>query len=203
MSWVLYFTVGLIISLIGSVPPGLITLNIMQRTVYKGSAAGIMVGLGAGIAEFVYPLISLLFLSFFLGENQFNQYIRILSVFVFAAMGIYYLLKKGEIVIKEEKIRTRFLYQDFGKGVILGFTNMLIIPFWVLVATLLETNEMSFGDMGLNVIFSLGALIGALIVFFLYVKLVRILISRFEKIGRWMNKIVGMLFLGTGAVSVV
>ena len=75
-----YISCGFILSLLGSIPIGMITLLIIHRTIEYGPRAGLSVGLGATIAEFVYTVVALKFVQLLLGNHQISQGIELASL---------------------------------------------------------------------------------------------------------------------------
>lgn len=121
MTILLYFFIALLLSFLGSIPIGLITLTITQQTIEKGKKSGIMIALGATIMEFVYTYIALISLDFFSTTNAVDFYIKILATIVFLGMGLYYLFKEDKAT--NQKLIS-YDYVDFLKGIIVGAVNM-------------------------------------------------------------------------------
>ena len=189
-----YAIVGFFLSVLGSIPLGLITITNMERTVHRGTWSGIVVALGATVAEFLYTFIALKFLSYFLEQVQISQSINIFSVFVFLGLGIFYFFRTAGTSISGKSPLMRHHYQDFFKGVIIGFMNMLIIPFWIFIGAMLETHNMYFASDRLILVFSAGAALGALAIFLLYVKLVKLIAKKIKQVVHYTNRVVGVLF---------
>ncbi|MDH3651118.1 MAG: LysE family translocator [Saprospiraceae bacterium] len=192
MFW--YLLAGFGLSFLGSIPLGLITLTIIERTVHRGMWSGVAVSLGASIAEFVYTVIALKFLSFFIAEDDFGDKIKLFSIFIFLGLGLWYLLRINSPSITIKSVLFRHYYYDFFKGLIIGFMNLLIIPYWILVGSMLESNGMLFSENQVIVIFSGAAVAGALSVFLIYVRLVRIIVRKIKLVIQYTNRAVGILF---------
>ena len=60
MELVKYFIIAFFLSALGTIPIGLITLTIAQKTLEKGKVAGWQIAMGATVIEFVYTLIACL-----------------------------------------------------------------------------------------------------------------------------------------------
>ena len=141
MNLFFYFVISFIISALGSLPTGLITLTVMQRTVEAGKKAGIMLALGATIMEFVYTLIALCGLGFFEESLASNYYMKVFATIVFFAFGLYNYFKRNE---PSSKVKSDYNYFDFGRGILVAAMNVLIIPFWLFIALWLGSCEMIF-----------------------------------------------------------
>jgi len=189
-----YILVGFVLSAIGSVPIGLITLTIMERTVHHGSWSGVAVAMGATVAEFVYTFIALKFLTYFMAEVQVDQGIRIASFIIFITLGLFFFLRSLKPRKKRLLPQVDGQHWDFFRGVVIGFMNMLIIPYWIVIGTMLESKMMSFSYNYLILFFSTGAALGAFAVFLCYIKLVKLVMARMEKAIIYTDRIVGTLF---------
>ena len=94
MNLILYFSIALVLSFLGSLPIGLITLTITQKTIQNGRHSGLMIALGATIMEFIYAFIALLSLDLFTQNTSTRNYIKIFATAIFLALGFYFLWKK-------------------------------------------------------------------------------------------------------------
>ena len=199
-----YFALAFAISAVGSIPPGLITLSILRRSVQTGRRDALWVSAGALIPEFVYTYVALVGYRY-LQQHQFvEQQIQQLATVVFLAFGAYYLFKKRstELALPSDK-EDRVYATNFGRGFGVGMLNMLIIPFWVFVAGWLGRYEPDYSDTLFVFIFCLGAALGAGLVFWAYVELGNWLVQRLGRIDYYTNKAVGGIFLGLGLLQLI
>ncbi len=197
MDFLLFFVLAFLISAVGSIPPGLITLTILRSSVQNGRRDGLWISVGALIPEFIYTYLALVGYRY-LQQNPF-------ATAVFLLFGIYYLLKKVnpqtlEFAVEREAKNGA---SGFSRGLGIGFLNMLIVPFWVFVAGWLSMYDMAFEDLGLIISFCLGAAIGAGVVFWGYVELGNWLVNRLGRIEYYTNKVVGGIFLGLGLLQLI
>jgi len=195
MNLILYFSIALVLSFLGSLPIGLITLTITQKTIQNGRHSGLMIALGATIMEFIYAFIALLSLDLFTQNTSIGNYIKIFATAIFLAMGFYFLWKKNSTEVRPT---AAYNYFDFLRGFIVGTMNLLIVPFWIFLGIWLKANGVSFKNNFDILIFSSGAALGALLAFFGYILLSEFIVKRTKKINQYTNKAVGILFLGLG-----
>jgi len=192
MDIVYYLVASVVISFLGTLPIGLITLTIAQRTITQGKNAGMKVALGATIMEFVYTFIAVKALDFFNENVQLNQSIKIASAILFLMVGLYLLFKKPK---KEIEIKGKESYKNFIAGLIVGTMNFLIVPFWIFFGLLLESYGMAFEDYSKLVVFSIGSALGALLGFILYIWFSALIKEKLTAVTKYTNKIFGILFL--------
>lgn len=195
MTLIVYFFIAFILSFLGSIPIGLITLTIAQKTIQNGRRSGLMIALGATIMEFVYTFIALLSLEFFTQNTAIGNYIKTFALVLFFILGIYYLWKKSNP--HHQKI-SPYNYYDFLRGFIVGMMNMLIVPFWIFLGIWLESNGILFQNKIEVIIFSLGSALGALLAFLGYILLSEFIVQKSKEINRYANKAIGIIFLGLG-----
>ncbi len=190
-----YFFIALVLSFLGSLPLGLITLTITQRTMEKGRKSGVLLALGATVMEFVYTYIALISLDLFTQNTSIGQYIQYAATLVFFILGFYFLFKKSQDITPPA---STYNYFDFFRGVVVGAMNMLIVPFWIFLAIWLESQGYFF-DRATNIFsFSVGSALGALLAFLGYISLSEWIMGKIKTIHRYTDTVVGILFLGLG-----
>ena len=190
-----YFIISFIISALGSLPTGLITLTIMQRTLEAGKKAGYMLSFGATVMEYVYTYIALYGLTFFQESVATNYYMQVFATLVFFGFGAYNFFKESKPPVAP---KNDYDYFDFGRGFIVATMNVLIIPFWLFIALWLGNYGFTFDTQTNIIVFSIGSALGALAVFIGYAELGQFILARIGKIVKYTNKIVGVVFMILG-----
>lgn len=193
-----YFLVAAGLSFVGSIPIGLITLTIVQKTLKKGWKSGIMIALGASVMEFIYTLTAVTFTSYFSENFETLGYIQLVIAILFLVIGTYYVSKKGTVAIAHSK---NYSPRDFFKGFYIGLLNMLLLPYWVLLSIWLTSLGYSFEDLPLNILFTTGATLGAFIVFLLYIMIARLMSKKIDLFINYGNKIIGIIFVLLGIIQ--
>ena len=200
MNLLYYFLVSLVISFIGSLPIGLISLTVIQRTIAKGKRAGLMIAAGATIMEFVYTFIALKSLDLFTESIELGNYIKIFSTIVFFILGAYYFFKQ---VSEVSKPASNYDYFDFLRGFVVGLMNLLIVPFWIFIGVWLQSYGMVFDDNAFIANFSFGSALGAFIAFYGYIWFSGLIKDRLDQINNYTNKIFGVVFFGLGIFKLI
>jgi len=187
-----YFTIAFILSALGTIPIGLITLTISQRTIEQGKSVGRKIALGATVVEFTYTIIALYGLNVIPVNAVWTKYIEIGTIFLFLLLGIYYLRKPSlqNLELKPARQGLHFL-----QGIGIGMMNMLIVPFWLVVGLWLQSNGLAFDQNLPIVIFSFGAALGALLIFIVYIEGSVLLLNKSKAIATYSNKVIGSLFI--------
>lgn len=121
---------GLIIGILISAPMGPIGMLCIQRTLNKGRWPAFFTGVGAGISDLIYCLLTGLGLSFvqdFINDNELL--LQILGSVVLIAFGVYLFKKNPAGALKKPcEVRSNF-WADFATGFLFTFSNPLILFF--------------------------------------------------------------------------
>ncbi len=192
MNLLTYFCIAFVLSACGSMPIGMITLKVAEKTIHNGYRSGVMISLGATVIEFLYTYIALASMDFFVQNVGVNLYINLIAMTVFFALGFHHLLKKTKSIPDSKGEYKTF---DFIKGILLAAMNMLIIPFWIFLAIWLKTYGFDFSSTSQILIFSVGSALGALVIFLLYTLLGRFVVYKIQKVSFYTNRTVGVLFI--------
>jgi len=195
-----YFFVAFVLSAIGSMPIGLITLTVAQKTIEKGKRAGWQLAVGATIMEFVYTAIALYGLDYLSIETSWKGYIQLISIVLFFILGIYFWTKKNSPIDLSVK-RTESI--AFLQGILVGAMNLFIVPFWIVLAIWLESYDMLFDESTAILSFSLGSALGALLIFIGYVEGSVLVMKKSDKITAYANKVIGGLFLVLSVIQFI
>lgn len=121
---------ALAIGILISAPMGPIGMLIIQRTLSKGRWPAFFTGLGAGLSDLLYCLLTGFGLSFvteFIDTHQFI--IQIIGGVVLAAFGIYLFSKNPTRSLKPSQQTANNYWSDTGSGFLLTFSNPLILFF--------------------------------------------------------------------------
>lgn len=132
------FIIALVVSFLGSIPPGSINISVMQYAMQNKKVAALYFALAVSLVEFVYAGFAVKF-QFLLTQNTFyNNFFQILSCIVLIILGFYNLLKKE---IPKPEIQQNEKRNGFKKGILIALANPLAIPFWLMVTTYLQSMQ--------------------------------------------------------------
>ncbi|MEM9260358.1 MAG: LysE family transporter [Bacteroidota bacterium] len=194
MNSVLLFFIAFLISAVGTLPPGLITLTITQTTIKEGRRAGLQSALGATIPEFIYTYLALIGADFLLRNADISYYIQLASAILFFGLGIWFWLisPKSQKTTNTEVIPSRRFFQ---RGLAAGFFNFLIIPFWLFIIVWLRANGYVITKQAEFLLFATAGALGALCAFLLYLEIGGFILRKFRSVERHLNKAIGSIFL--------
>ncbi|MBO6212936.1 LysE family transporter [Algoriella sp.] len=174
MQYIELLLIGIFTALLGTSLPGLLNMTVVKIGKNEGykSAYTFISGVSVVIAIQVY--LAIFFAEFINFNEKVTLLFREIGLFVFIVLTIYFLFfaekidrKKQEKKLEnnEVKKKNKFIY-----GLFLAAINIFPIPFYVfLSATLVSYNVIVFGNPNSS-FFTLGVVIGSLIMFYLYLR---------------------------------
>jgi threonine/homoserine/homoserine lactone efflux protein len=133
MLWI--FSIALIVSFLGSIPPGSINISVMQYAMQEKKAAALSFALAAALVEFVYAGFAVKFQMLLTENISFSNTFRIISASLLVILGVYNLIKKDISKPNTDKSEKR---NAFKKGTLIAMANPLAIPFWLAVTAYLD-----------------------------------------------------------------
>lgn len=193
----LLFGAGLVLSLSGSLPPGLISLSVAQTSILRGYWSAIILGLGAAVAEFFQAWAAVAFADWFLEHPGAAKLFQIGAIPVFLGLAIYLWFFARPPRAPEADLPVAPFRQLF-RGAVISVFNLLAIPYWVAYAGWLRVNGYWQEGRSHTLLFSLGVMIGTMIALTLYAWLAQELTRRSDMVARVVNRFVALIFLGLG-----
>lgn len=187
---------GFGLSLVGSLPPGLINLTVARTAMQRGLwAAGLMAS-GAAAAEFFQAVAAVVFSDWFVAHPASEQVFRWLAAPVFLALGAYFLFwAKLPRETPESDVRAG---REFAKGLIISVFNLLAVPYWIFYCSWLRLEGWLADGPAATVLLSAGVTLGTFAALMLYAWLARRTVEHSISVARWANWVAGtvLLFLG-------
>ena len=194
---------ALAIGILISAPMGPIGMLIIQRTLSKGRWPAFFTGVGAGLSDLVYCLLTGFCLSFitnFLESHKFM--IQLIGAIVLAAFGVYLFCKNPTRALKPTTSTGNNYWSDVVSGFLLTFSNPLILFFIIgLFAqfTFILPDYEFYHFLIAYVMIFVGALLWWYVVTFVVDKLRK----RFNVRSLWLiNRIIGVILIGMAIYGV-
>ena len=135
------FLVSFIISYLGSIPPGVANVSVVQMAIQNHKRAAIFFSLSASLVEFLYAGLTVKFQIFLKESTQLEDYFQIITIIALIVVGILSLRSKSKSsdVHGEEMAKGR---AGFKRGIVLGFLNPMTIPFWLMVTAYIQNHDL-------------------------------------------------------------
>ncbi len=200
MSTFILLILGLFLSALGAIAPGLINLAVAERTMKRGFRPGIMVAIGAAVTQLIYTFIAIFFIDAITKNAMIGDFIRWTAVLVFLILGVFYLSRK---VTVPKQVEVGSSHKHFGYGMMIAAMNMLIIPTWIFIGLWLRSYGYDFAGLRDILTIALGSGLGAMGIFLGYVYLARYIVNRLANVTKYINKTLGYIFIGLATVQLI
>lgn len=197
------FFFGFVLSLVGSLPPGLISLTVAQTAIVRGLKPALAVAVGAAAAEFFQALLAVVAADWFLRHPSVERFFQWGAACVFLILAIHLLFFAQTKVPEAHLSRYHSLSRHFLKGVVVSAFNLLAIPYWFVYCAWLRSNGWWQDGKVATALFATGVVFGTLLTLGGYALLGQWIRQRAEKIALYANRMVGVIFLGLGLKTLV
>ncbi len=134
------FLVSFFISYLGSIPPGVANVSVVQMAMQNHKRAAIFFSLSASLVEFLYAGLTVKFQIYLKSSTQLEDYFHIITAIALVGVGILSLRDKSKSsdLHSEDAISGT---SGFKRGIVLGFLNPMTIPFWLMVTAYLQNHD--------------------------------------------------------------
>lgn len=132
------FTVGFVCSYLGSIPPGVINISVLQYGLHGHQKLGLRFGLAASLVEFVYAAGTVRFHLFLAQHETFTENFELISAIVLVTLGIVSLANSHRAPSAKATAESP---RAFRKGLLIGLANPIVIPFWLGVTAYLQSHN--------------------------------------------------------------
>lgn len=202
IDFVLFLLVTLI-SFLGSIQIGAVSMAVIQTTLNRGRSAGIWVALGGSIPEFIFSFIALKSLLFLQYNQSIIDWLNMLIIPIFLLLGLYNFFQK-EPDSKEEVLVETSKNFDFAKGFSLGMLNPQLLPFWFF--SLVYTSKyFSINTLSAKYAFVLGTGFGAFAILVAFAQLTHRNHLRIKQTLKTypINRLMAFVFIGLAVIQTI
>lgn len=192
MVFIQTFLLAIVIAFIGFVPPGMINMTGLKRSLEQGRKEGVLFVLGASTVILIQSFIAVTFAKYLARNPQIVENLRYIAIVIFLALSVMFFLQARKKVKIQEKKKQQ---SSFAAGAIMSTMNMLAIPFFLGYSTLMEAQGWMQTIAPHNFVFAFGAMLGSLGLFYLYILFAEVIQRRVQFVARNINFILSILFL--------
>jgi threonine/homoserine/homoserine lactone efflux protein len=169
MTFVLAILLGLFISIVGIIIPGMLNMTIAKISVKENQQQALNFAFGAVVVVFFQAFLGTYFAKFLDAHPFFSEGLKKIGTFIFIGLTIAFIImgfkakskKRKKVTIETKK--NRFLY-----GVVMSSLNMFAIPWYAFTSLMMASKDWFVYDLLSIVLFSLSAASGTYFVFYLY-----------------------------------
>ena len=169
MSITVIFFLGLIVALVGVVPPGLLNMTAARISLKEGASRGIMFSTGVSIVVFVQTYIAAIFARYLSNRPDIIEILQRVAFVIFVLITIYFLVLASKQ--KEPKVETE-IKSKHGRllhGMLLSALNVFPIPYQAyMTITMASFGWMNFERINI-VTYVTGASMGTFVALYFYI----------------------------------
>lgn len=200
MNITLVFFLGLIIALVGVIPPGLLNMTAAKISLKEGANRGIMFAIGACVIVFLQTYIAALFARYLSLHQDVVAVLQRVAFVLFVLITVYFLLIAKSGPKKEIKPRTKSKKSRFFQGMLLSGLNMFPIPYQAyMTVTLSSLGWLEFESISI-LSYVAGAATGTFVMLYFYMFFFDKIKDRTFTSQKNMNRIIGSI---TGLIAIV
>jgi len=195
----LIFFLGLIIALIGVIPPGLLNMTAAKISLKEGYIRGIMFSMGVCLIVIVQTSIAVIFARYLSNHPDTIDILQRVAFVIFVLITIYYLFiaKKGTKPGVENHTKSKHNRLFF--GMFLSTLNVFPIPYQAYMSITLASFGWLQFDMTSIASYVVGAAMGTFVTLYMYIFFFDKIKSKTLTSQKNMNYIIGGI---TGVISI-
>lgn len=200
MNLTVIFFIGLIIALVGVVPPGLLNMTAAKISLKEGHVRGIMFSIGVCVVVFFQTYIAAIFARYLTNHQDVIDVLQRVALVIFVLITIYYLLIAKATSKTEVDPESKSKHSRFFHGIFLSAINVFPIPYQAYMTITLA----SFGWLEFNrtmiISYVFGAVSGTFVMLYVYIFFFDKIKNKTLTSQKNMNYIIGTI---TGIIAIV
>lgn len=193
------FLLGLIITLIGVIPPGLLNMTAAKIGLKEGSNRGIMFSIGVCVVVCIQTYIAMIFAKYLQNHRDVIEILQRVAFVIFVLITIYFFLltKKQPKPDIDSNIRSK--QHRFFQGMLLSALNVFPIPYQAYMTITIATFGWIMFDGTSIASYVAGAASGTFIMLYVYIFFFDKIKDKKFTSQKSMNYIIGTI---TGIIAV-
>jgi len=188
--------IGIIATIIGALPFGLVNLTVLNTSFHNGHNSAMKIAHGAAWIEVLFGLLAILVGNSLIQVTSENQILQYIIPLFPALIGFVFLFKKAS---KNKEIKTK--YSGFLKGAFLNLISLQVLLYWLIAITFLNSRNIQFQNKTEVIIFLIGIWCSKMIVLWFYSFLSKRIYSKWQFLGSNINRVIGGILLFTAFIQ--
>ena len=200
MNLTFVFFIGLVVALIGVVPPGLLNMTAAKISLKEGHVRGIVFSLGVCIVVLAQTYIAAIFASYLSLHPEVVDILQRVAFVIFVLITIYFLVIAKSQPKQEIQPKIKSKHSRFFQGIFLSAINVFPIPFQAYMAvTLASFGWLDFSKISI-ISYVFGAATGTFVMLYMYIFFFKKISDKPFTSQKNMNYIIGGI---TGVVAII
>ncbi|ACU05743.1 LysE family transporter [Pedobacter heparinus] len=188
---------GIVLNMVGYIPPGNINLTVVQITITRGIRQALYFIFAFSTVEILFTFGVMRFVQWLSSEINLENTIDVVMVFMFGILGVLTWKSRKEMPKADYSKKDSIRY-----GMLLGVINPMQIPYWLFVGTYLISHEwIDIGYLSLSV-FSIGSGVGAALALYGFARFAQYIQEKFALSSYIVNKSIALLFFALSAYHI-
>ncbi|MBN4047293.1 LysE family transporter [bacterium AH-315-P13] len=199
MNITLIFFIGLIIALIGVIPPGLLNMTAAKISLKEGYSRGIMFSIGVCLIVIAQTYIAVIFARYLSNHPDVIDILQRVAFVIFILITIYYLLIAKTTTNPELENNSKSKHSRLFLGMFLSCLNVFPIPYQAYMSITLASFGWLQFDKTSIASYVVGAAMGTFVMLYMYIFFFDKIKSKTLTSQKNMNYIIGGI---TGIISI-
>ncbi len=169
MSITITFFVGLIVGLVGVIPPGLLNMTAAKISLKEGYSRGIVFSIGVSVTVLAQTYVAVLFARYLSNHPDIVDILQRVALVIFILIAIYYLFVAKERAKPQDEINNKSKKNRFFFGMFLSVLNVFPIPYQAYMSMTLATFGLMAFDRTNISSYVTGAAMGTFVMLYIYI----------------------------------
>ena len=194
------FFLGLLITLIGVIPPGLLNMTAAKISLKEGHVRGVMFSIGVCVIVLIQTYVAAIFARYLSKHVEVIDVLQRVAFVIFVLITVYFLLIAKSKPEQQIEPQMRSKHSRFFQGMFLSIINVFPIPYQAyMTITLASFGWMSFDQTSI-ISYVAGAAMGTFVMLYMYIFFFDKIKSKTLTSQKNMNRIIGSI---TGIISII
>lgn len=194
------FFLGLLIALVGVIPPGLLNMTAAKISLKEGHSRGIVFSIGVCVIVIVQTYIAAIFARYLSNHSEVVDILQRVAFVIFVLITIYYLCFAKENPKPQIDPQMKSKHSRFFHGILLSAINVFPIPYQAyMTITLASAGWLDFEQISI-ISYVAGAATGTFVMLYMYIFFFDKIKGKSMTSQKNMNYIIGVI---TGIISIV
>jgi len=129
------FIFGVVVSFMGSIPPGTLNLAVLQLGMEHKIKAALRFAMAVSIIEYPYAWIAVVFEDWITSSPVIVENFQLITALVMLLIGVFSIWAAR----KPSEFSIKFNESGFRRGLVLSVLNPMTIPFWIAYTAFLKS----------------------------------------------------------------
>jgi len=192
---------GLLVSFLGQLPLGNLSITATQIGLEEGFKRAWMYSIGVAIVEMIYLRIALSGMNWVIAHHTFFTILNWMAIILFLTLGVVSLVSASKQTKDKKAVLLNNELNRFVLGVTMSGINPVQIPFWFTWSiTLINAGLLMPNDLTYNM-FTVGAGTGTIAGLAVYIHAGNWIVRKLKASNKGMNKFMGAVFIFTALIQ--